>query len=162
MHDLKDDGVEDVQILIVRGLGGAGKSQLVLNYIREHRQDYTTMFCIEAGSKESIERDYIQIYRLLYSRQMDTGHEMVKVEDAVATVKRWFHGREGRWLVILDNTDIIDNDRDKSYIDLRYFIPDAPGVYIIITSRSLTAKKITTLDTMEVADMELPEAIELF
>lgn len=53
MHDLKDDEVEDVQILVVWGLGGAGKSQLVLNYIREYRQDYTAVFWIEAGSKES-------------------------------------------------------------------------------------------------------------
>lgn len=37
LHDLKDDGVEGVRILVVWGLGGAGKSQLVLNYIREYR-----------------------------------------------------------------------------------------------------------------------------
>ena len=41
---------------------------------------------------------------------------MVKVEDAVAAVKRWFHGRE----------------------------------------------EMTTLDAVEVADMEPPEAVELF
>ena len=144
------------------GLGRAGKSQLVLNYIREYRQDYTAVFWIEAGSKESIERDYVQIYRLLYSRQMDAGHEIVKVEDAVAAVKRWFHGREGRWLVILDSADTIDDDQQKSYIDLDYFIPDAPGVHVIITSRSSTTKDIATLDTVEVAEMEPPEAKELF
>lgn len=80
--------MEDVRILVVWGLGGAGKSQLVLIYIREYRRDYTAVFWIEAGSKESIERDYIQIYRLLYSRQIDVGYEMVKVEDAVPAVKR--------------------------------------------------------------------------
>ncbi len=87
---------------------------------------------------------------------------MVKVEDAVPAVKRWFHIREGRWLVILDSADTIDDDQQKSYIDLNYFIPDAPGVHIIITSRSSTAKDITTLDAVEVADMEPPEAVELF
>lgn len=84
------------------------------------------------------------------------------MEDAVAAVKRWFHGREGRWLVILDSADTIDDDQQKSYIDLDYFIPNAPGVHIIITSRSLIAKEMTTLDAVEVADMEPPEAIELF
>ncbi|KAI9715703.1 MAG: hypothetical protein M1812_005855 [Candelaria pacifica] len=123
LHDLKDDGVEDVLVLVVWGLGGAGKSQLVLNYIREYRRDYTAVFWIEAGTKESIERDYVQIYRLLYgARQMDAGHEIVKVEDAVPAVKRWFHGREGRWLVVLDSADSIDSDRDKTYIDLMYSI----------------------------------------
>ena len=134
----------------------------MLNYIREYREDYTTVFWIEAGSKKSIERDYVQIYRLLYSRQVDIGHEIVKVEDAVPAVKRWFHGREGRWLVILDSADTIDDDQQKSYIDLDYFIPDAPGVHIIITSRSSTAKEMTTLDAVEVADIEPSEAVELF
>ena len=93
---------------------------------------------------------------------MDAGEETVKVEDSVAAVKRWFHGRKGRWLVVLDSADTIDNDRDKSYIDLDYFIPDAPGVHVIITSRSSTAKEMTTLDAVEVAEMEPSEAIELF
>ena len=57
LHDHKDDGVEDVRILVVWGLGEAGKSQLALNYIREYRGDYAAVFWIEAGSKESIERD---------------------------------------------------------------------------------------------------------
>ena len=144
------------------GLGGAGKSQLVLNYIREYRREYAAVFWIEAGSKESIERDYVQIYRLLYGRQMDAGPGMVKVEDAVPAVKRWFYGREGRWLVVLDSADTIDNDRDKSYIDLEYFMPDAPGLHVVITSRSSTAKEMTTLDAVEVAEMEPSEATELF
>lgn len=47
-------------------------------------------------------------------------------------------------------------------MDLRYLMPDAPGVHVIITSRSSTAKEMTTLDAVEMADMEPPEAIELF
>ena len=154
--------MEDVRILVVWGLGGAGKSQLVLNYIREYRRDYTAVFWIEAGSKESIERDYVQIYQILYGRQTDKGQEVVRVEDAVPAVKRWFHSHKGRWLVVLDSADTIDNNRDKSYIDLAYFMPDTPGVHVVITSRSSTAKGITQLDAVEVAEMELLEATELF
>ena len=87
---------------------------------------------------------------------------MVKVEDAVPAMKRWFHVREGRWLVVLDSANTIEDDQQKSYIDLDYFIPDAPGVDVIITSRSSTAKEMTTLDAVEVAEMEPPEARELF
>ena len=84
------------------------------------------------------------------------------MEDAVPAVKRWFHGHKGRLLMVLDSADTIDNDRDKTYIDLGYFIPDAPGVHIVITSRSSTAKGITTLNAVEVAEMEPSEATELF
>ena len=151
-----------MRILAVCGLGGSGKSQLVLNYIQEYRRDYKAVFWIEAGSKETVERDFVQIYRLLYGHQIGAGQEIVKVEDAVPAVKRWFYDREGRWLVILDSADTIDNDQDKSYIDLEYLMPDAPGVHIVITSRSSTAKEITRLEAVEVAEMEPSEARELF
>jgi hypothetical protein len=39
-----------------------GKSQLVLAYVREYREDYSTIFWVEAGQKESIEREYLQIH----------------------------------------------------------------------------------------------------
>jgi NB-ARC domain len=149
-------------ILAVYGLGGAGKSQLVLNYIREYRQDYSAVFWIEAGSKESIERDYVQIYRLLYNRPIGAGQEMLKVEDAVPAVKSWFHGREGQWLVVLDSADTINHDHDRSYLNLEYFIPDAPGLHVIVTSRSSTVKELSALEAVEVADMEPSEAAELF
>ena len=42
-------------MLVVQDLGGAGKSQLVLNYIQEYRYDYSAVFCIEAGQKETLE-----------------------------------------------------------------------------------------------------------
>lgn len=147
---------------MVYGLGGAGKSQLVLHYIREYRRDYTDVFWIEAGSKQTIARDYIQIYRLLYGRQPDTGSEIVKVEDAVPAVKQWFQNRQGRWLLVLDSADTIDNEEDESYIDLGYFIPNVPGLHVVITSRSSTAKETTNLEAIEVGEMEPSEATELF
>lgn len=153
---------EEPWIGVVWGLGGAGKSQLVRKYINTYRQDYSAVFWIEAGSKESIERDYIQIYRLLYGRPVGAGQETLKVEDAVPAVKHWFHQREGRWLVVLDSADSIDDDRDRSYIDLQYFMPDSPGVHILITSRSATAREMTRREAVEVADMESSEAVELF
>ena len=64
--------------------------------------------------------------------------------------------------MILNSANIIDNDRNKSYIDLRYFIPDTPEVYIIIISRSLIAKEIITLEAVKVAEIKLLEARELF
>ncbi|KAL8628976.1 hypothetical protein Q9189_005317 [Teloschistes chrysophthalmus] len=162
LHRVQTARAEVPQICVVWGLGGAGKSQLVLNYIQEYRHDYSAVFWVECGSKESIERDYIQIYRLLYGRPLGTGQEILKAEDAVPAVKHWFHGREGQWLVVMDSADSIDNDQDRSYIDLRYFMPDAPGVHIIITSRSSTVQEMTLLEAIEVADMESSEATELF
>ena len=162
LHGRSDEEADEPRILVVYGLGGSGKTQLVLNYIRDCRQDYAGVFWIEAGSKETIERDYVQIYHLLYGRLTGAGPETVRVEDAVPAVKRWFDGREGRWLVVLDSADSIDDEQDESYINLEYFLPDAPGVHVIITSRSATAQGMTRLEAVEVGEMEASEAAELF
>lgn len=72
---------------MVWGLGGAGKSQLVLDRIQEYHRDCSAVFWVGARSKEVIERDYIQLHRLLYGRPLAAGQEMLKVEDAVPAVK---------------------------------------------------------------------------
>lgn len=54
LHDTLVERSHTAKILVVYGLGGAGKSQLVLNYVRTYREDYSAIFWIEAGQKESL------------------------------------------------------------------------------------------------------------
>ena len=48
------------------GLGDAGKTQLVLDYVRQYRTDYKATFWVEAGRKESLERDFVNLYQALF------------------------------------------------------------------------------------------------
>ena len=66
LHVVSGDVEQDIRILVIYGLGGSGKSQLALNFVRTYRGDYTAVFWIEAGQKETIERDYLSMYRLLF------------------------------------------------------------------------------------------------
>jgi hypothetical protein len=108
------------------------------------------MFWIEAGQKEIIEQDYLSMYRLLCARV------------SMAMVKSWFHGQSARFLVILDSADTIDHADEASYINLNYFIPDAPSVDVIVTTRSSRAQEMTLLEAVQVADMKPAEAAGLF
>jgi len=122
LHDGIQDAI-DTRILAVQGLGGSGKSQLVLDYVRKYREDYSTIFWVEAGQKESIDRDYLQIHRLLFDPISVTRLDTVSIEDAVAAVKRWFHGQTERSLLVLDSADVIDDDDNESYINLAFLTP---------------------------------------
>lgn len=137
------------------GLGGAGKSQLVLNYIQEYRHNYSAIFWVGAGSKESIERDYVQIYRLLYGRPLGTGQKLYKSRTPCPQLNIGFMREKAM-------AESIDDDQERLYSELRYFMPDASEVHIIITSRSSMAKKMTPLEAIEAEDMESSEVIELF
>jgi tetratricopeptide (TPR) repeat protein len=162
LHDRLEETEPGARILVVWGLGGAGKSQLVLNYLQECRSDYSAAFWVETGQKESLERDFLQIYRLLYGLREGQGESMVKIDDAVLAVKNWFHGRDGRWLLVFDSADAIDDKDDAGYIDLKHYFPTAPSVHIIVTTRSSKAKGMTRLSSVKVGSMELLEAVELF
>jgi NB-ARC domain len=142
LYDGRHDAIE-TRILAVQGIGGSGKSQLVLNYVREYQEDYSTVFWVEAGQKESIERDYFQIYHLLFDPILVTRPDAVSVQDAVVAVKRWFHGQTKRSLLVLDGADAIDNGEDESYLNLENFLPDAPTVDVIITTRYARAAEMT-------------------
>ncbi|RDW89219.1 hypothetical protein BP6252_01251 [Coleophoma cylindrospora] len=158
LHDTLSDRQVYSKILVVFGLGGAGKSQLTLKYIETHRDDYTGVFLIEAGQKESIEQGYRQLYLRLFENNKSTD---VTADIAIAGVKSWFDGRDGRWLFVLDSADTIDHYDEDSYIDLGFYIPTANSVDVIITTRSSKAKAITKLQPVEVAELETEEAVEL-
>ena len=162
LHDRLEQTGLDAKILIVWGLGGAGKSQLVSKYLQEYRNDYSATFWVEAGQKESLERDFLQIYQSLYGLKERHGEDAVKIDDAVLGVKDWFYGRSGRWLLVFDSADSIDDEDDPAFIDLKHFLPNASSVHIIITTTSSKAKGMTSLPPIQVGSMMVSEAVELF
>jgi tetratricopeptide (TPR) repeat protein len=162
LHDVQHEAT-DTRILVVSGLGGSGKSQLVLNYVREYRMDHKAIFWVEAGQKESIERDFLQIYRQLFDRPLTVAQELLKMEDVVPAVKSWFHAQTSRSLIVFDSADGIDeNDSAESYIDITIYQPDAPLVDVVITTRCAQAARMTDLEVVEVGEMGSEEAVALF
>ncbi|KAF2467863.1 uncharacterized protein BDR25DRAFT_305314 [Lindgomyces ingoldianus] len=159
------DDAQSSRIVVVSGLGGAGKTQLVRSYIRQHRQEYSASFWIEAGRKATTERGFLEVYRLLFD-VATFGDGSVKIEDAVVAIKNWFNGREGRWLFVFDGADRINGADGDKYLDdlvnIQHFIPDSPYVNVVITTRSLTAEGLTPLQAVRVAKMEPDEAATLF
>ena len=154
---------DDSQTVVVWGLGGSGKSQLILNYIKKHRQDYGAVIWVEAGEKETIERDFIRLHRALFPEIAGSGsNASVTVDVAVLGIKNWFHQLKRRALLVVDSADCIDNEEDPSYIDLSYFLPDAPKADIVITTRSSKAQALSSLEAVEVGQLAESEAIELF
>jgi tetratricopeptide (TPR) repeat protein len=148
--------------LVVCGLGGAGKTQLVLDYVQRHRTEYKATFWIEAGAKDSLERDFIYLYQTLFGLTTAAKMETTRVDDAVSRVKGWFAGRQGPWLMVFDGADAIDDSEARGYIDIRHFIPDVASLHVIVTTRSSMAADMTRLDAVCVGEMDEAQAVELF
>ena len=138
------------------------KSQLVLDYVRQYRSEYKATLWIEAGRKESLDRDFVNLYQTLFGVQMVAGKETVGVESAVIGVKSWFSSQRGPWLMVFDGADTIENEEASEYINIKHFIPDVASLHVIVTCRSSTAKDMTRLEGVQVREMEEAQAVELF
>ncbi|OQN95386.1 hypothetical protein B0A48_18634 [Cryoendolithus antarcticus] len=162
LHASRADGGTHSRLVVLVGLGGAGKSQLALNYIQTHRKEYDAVFWVDVRQRESLERDYIQIYRLLSGNEQSATSLRVDMDQVTTAVKTWFERREGRWLFVYDNADSLDDESDPYFVDLQRYLPDAPGIEVVITTRSQTATGMTELEAIEVGKLAPVEAVEMF
>lgn len=167
-RQLARDDIEAVQvyksrILAICGLGGTGKTQLVLDYLQHYRSDYKATFWVEAAHKSTLERDFINIYQLLFDVSLsDRESGQDRLTAAVLRVKSWFGRRHERWLFVFDGADSLDDPDDQEYVDLLKYMPESSTVDVIITSRSETAKDLATLGDVNVGEMDREQAVELF
>lgn len=63
---------------------------------------------------------------------------------------------------MFDNADSLDDKTAPYFGDLQWYLPDAPGVEVIITTRSRTAIRLTELEAVVVAKLAPAEAVDIF
>src|SRR4051812_46045612 len=103
---------------VLKGLGGMGKSQLMLKYCDEHRKEYEHVIWLNVqGSPATLEE--------LRKLAKKLGIKVDDDEDLTENIREWFQSREGRWLLLLDNLDAFDDVSD--------FLPQFGGDVIITT-----------------------------
>jgi hypothetical protein len=133
--------------VVLHGLGGIGKTQLAIEYIRRHKESYTAIFWLDANDEESLKLSFRDVARRVLEDQRDQPSisTLVGVDldgnlnQVVDAVKTWLDlSRNTRWLMIYDNYDnprTADNP-DRSALDVRRFLPRVDHGSTIITTRS--------------------------
>jgi hypothetical protein len=84
----------------ISGLGGIGKTQVVLEYAYRHARDYQAVFWVRADSRDTLVAGFLEIARTVNLPERDERDQTV----IVAAVKGWLRQHTG-WLLILDNAD---------------------------------------------------------
>lgn len=160
--------------IVLYGTGGMGKTQLALEYVYSHSQDYSAVFWVNATSIETTTLGFVSIMqslidyhskiasRLDYPRiaqilgmtgKVDERGRIISGEDKerdqiVDAVKDYFTTTgNSNWLLVLDNAD------DDSFID--QYIPSCNGA-VILTSRR--REMISRRRGFEIQQMEHSEA----
>jgi tetratricopeptide (TPR) repeat protein len=107
----------------VTGLGGVGKTQLVLAYIQRHETRYhERVFWLPAQDPETLDRRYADIAARLRLPGKDTANQAYVVH----SVRLWLEENED-WLLVFDNAESTDI--------LRRYLPAAGRGHVLVTSR---------------------------
>ncbi|KXX72981.1 Protein SERAC1, partial [Madurella mycetomatis] len=116
----------------LHGLGGAGKSQLALDYAEKHKDQYNPILWIDVTDEEAV-RSSFKTCATELGLPVERGENQVSVftDAGVQAVLRWLRDRtetDEEWLVIVDNADDVSWGFQK-------VIPRGNRGTVIITSR---------------------------
>lgn len=142
MHELLY-GHSNRTCVVLYGLGGIGKTQLAIEYIRRHKEKFRAVFWLNANDQDSLKlsfRDVAQqVLKYHPSTSLLAGVDLDDLDQVVYAVKAWLDLQKNtHWLMIYDNYDNpkISGNLDRSAVDIRQFFPGSDQGSIIITTRS--------------------------
>ncbi|KAF2732394.1 HET-domain-containing protein, partial [Polyplosphaeria fusca] len=161
MHELLY-GHSSRAAVVLHGLGGIGKTQLAVEYVRRHKEKHTAIFWLNANDDDSLQLSFRGIaQQVLQCHPSTSVLSDVDLEGdlnrVVSAVKAWLDLQgNARWLLIYDNYDNprLSKNSDRSTVDIRPYLPESDHGSIIITTRSarvtqgqrLHVQKLTAVD----------------
>ncbi|KAJ7484211.1 hypothetical protein FB451DRAFT_1083573 [Mycena latifolia] len=141
MHKYFSQDVGEQGIFLLHGLGGAGKTQTALKFIKESASKLTDIFLIDASSTETIDAGLKKV-----ATSKSVGESSL---DAI----QWLQAKQDQWLLLFDNAD-------DPKINLNNYFPQCTHGNILITSRN-PGLCVYAGSHSEVSDMEETDAAEL-
>ncbi len=110
------------QSCVLSGLGGIGKTQVVIEYAYRYANDYSAIFWVGSQTHESILSSFISIADVLSLPERNEQEQ----KRVVAAVIRWLNSHD-QWLLIFDNVEDIGL--------VKSFLPAARRGFLLFTSR---------------------------
>ncbi|HEV8715352.1 MAG TPA: FxSxx-COOH system tetratricopeptide repeat protein [Candidatus Binatia bacterium] len=132
---------------VISGLGGVGKTQTVVEYAYQHRDEYKAAFLASAATELALVASYIEIANLLELPEKDAQNQ----DETVRAVKNWLEKNPG-WLLIFDNADNPGS--------IKPFLPDDPKSHVLVTSRAQVFDTLGVTKTIELTEMPPEEAVQ--
>ncbi len=106
----------------ILGLGGIGKTHLVVEYAYRFANEYEIVWWIRAENKSTLDSDYVALAQSLNLVESNALETQVTID----AMRSWL-GKNAGWLLIFDNA--------QSAEELRGYLPQTNTGHILITSR---------------------------
>jgi len=125
---------ESPSIVVIRALGGQGKSQVALAYCRQIKQTLKSwsVFWVDATSENTLRKDFEAIAERIKEPNETVGDDN-RVEFALEKLEEWSQP----WLLVFDNYD------DPSSFNILQYISCGGNGHVLVTSRHAATDNLT-------------------
>ncbi|TVY92207.1 Kinesin light chain [Lachnellula willkommii] len=140
--------------VVLCGLGGQGKTQIVLEYCHRTRKErFRSIFWVQANSESTVKKSFQTI-----AEKIKAPDEIVSDAVAVSYVLDKFREWPDPWLMVFDNYDDVEN-----FENIQDFIPDGEHGCVLFTSRHSGSMDLATdvESAIDLPGLAESEALEL-
>jgi ATP/maltotriose-dependent transcriptional regulator MalT len=135
------------KMFVVHGLGGIGKTQLCIEFVRRYQAKYSAVFWLDGSSENALQRSFIDVVARLPATEVPLAliqaAEQVNPDQrsVVQGVLNWLSlPSNRRWLLVIDNVDRDHTAKveDPLAYDVKQYLPTADHGSFLVTSRLST------------------------
>ncbi|RPB13991.1 hypothetical protein P167DRAFT_89646, partial [Morchella conica CCBAS932] len=133
-------------VFVLHGMGGSGKTQISLEFIRKYGSRFWGIFWIDASTPEMTEQSFCDIAREFHLDECTSKAAKLYLANCK---------KENQWLLVIDNADDPD-------IDLEGFFPREDMGNILVTTRNAECRSFFSENGyFEVDAMDPEDAVKL-
>ncbi len=134
--------------VLLQGLGGIGKTQLAVEYVKQQRDAYPAIFWLNGKSEDMLKQSFKNMAERLFdqfpsSTLLRTAAESKDADQVAEAMKRWLSVKgNNQWLMVFDNVDNpkLPGIKDPQAYNIKSYFPEAHQGFILITTRSSQLK----------------------
>jgi hypothetical protein len=133
---------------LLHGLGGMGKTQLAIAFVRKHNDKFSAVLRLDGSSVDRLKQSFVAVASELPQDELtadareslQAGKKAGKIDADVVVrgVLRWLSLPSNKhWLLIIDNVDRDWNAREKVPLayNAREYLPQADHGSVLVTSQ---------------------------
>jgi hypothetical protein len=132
------------KMFVVHGLGGIGKTQLCIEFVRRYQEKYSAVFWLDGSSEDALQRSFVDVVARLPAAEVPLALIQAAEQgspdqrEVVRGVLDWLSLPSNRkWLLVIDNVDRDHTAKVKDPLayDLKQYLPAADHGSMLVTSR---------------------------
>jgi hypothetical protein len=130
------------RVFVVHGMGGIGKTQLSVEYVRKHKDDFSAIFWLDGSSKDALRQSLASAASRLPDGPVSQGAK--DVNEAITAFVGWLSSPSNdNWLLVLDNVDRDwqGKSADAQAYDYKDFLPSVDHGNVLLTTRLARLQK---------------------